>query len=64
MHLENILPRGSRDSDPRYPKGIPWDPIFFLKNFLSKSYQGIRRQVWELLWLKSDFWPKNGYLGL
>ena len=37
-HLENILPRGSRDRDPRYPKGVPWDQNFLLKNFLSKSY--------------------------
>ena len=63
-HLENILPRGSRDRDPRYPKGVPWDQNFFLKNFLSKSYLGICRQVWGLLWVKSDFWPKNGYLRL
>ena len=37
-HLENILPRGSRDRDPRYPKGVPWDQNFVLKNILSKSY--------------------------
>ena len=48
-HLENILPRGSRDRDPRYPKGVPWDQNFFLKNFLLKSYLGICRQVWGLL---------------
>ena len=54
-HLENILPRGSRDRDPRYPKGVPWDQNFFLKNFLLKSYLGICRQVWGLLWVKSDF---------
>ena len=48
-HLENILPRGSGDRDPRYPKGVPWDQKFFLKNFLSKSYLGICRQVWGLL---------------
>ena len=52
-HLENILPRGSRDRDPRYPKGVPWDQNFFLKNFLLKSYLGICRQVWGLLWVKS-----------
>ena len=63
-HLENILPRGYRDRDPRYPKGVPWDQKFFLKNFLSKSYLGICRPVLGLLWEKSDFWPKNGYLGL
>ena len=33
-HLENILPRGSRDRDPRYPKGVPWDQKFILKKFL------------------------------
>ena len=54
-HLENILPRGSRDRDPRYPKGVPWDQKFFWKNFLLKSYLGICRQVWGLLWVKSDF---------
>ena len=58
-HLENILPRGSRDRDPRYPKGVPWDQNFFLKNFLSKSYLGICRQVWGLLWVKSDFEANN-----
>ena len=62
--LENILPRGSRDRDPRYPKGVPWDQNFFLKKFLLKSYLGICRQVWGLLWVKSDFWPNNGYLQL
>ena len=63
-HLENILPRGSWDRDPRYPEEGPMGPNFFLKNFLSKSYLGICRQVWGLLWVKSDFWPKNGYLWL
>ena len=63
-HLENILPRGSRDRDPRYPKGVPWDQKIFLKKFFSKSYLGICRQVWGLLLVKSYFWPKNGYLWL
>ena len=31
--LENILPRGSQDRDPRYPKGVPWDQIFFFEKF-------------------------------
>ena len=48
-HLENILPRGSRDRDPRYPKGIPWDQNFLLKFFFSESYLGVCMQVWGLL---------------
>ena len=28
-HLENILPRGSRDRDPRYPRGSHGTKIFF-----------------------------------
>ena len=32
-HLENILPRGSRDRDPRYPKGGPKGPQIFLEIF-------------------------------
>ena len=35
-HLENILLRGSRDRNPRYPKGVPWDQNLFLKSFLLK----------------------------
>ena len=35
-HLENILSRGSRDRDPRYPKGVPWDQNFFKKKFSQK----------------------------
>ena len=31
-HLENILPRGSRDRGPRYLKGVPRDQKFLLKN--------------------------------
>ena len=37
-HLENILPRGSWDRDPRYPTGVPRDQKNILKNFLMKSY--------------------------
>ena len=43
MHLENILPRGSRDRDPRYPKGVPWDPHFLEKFFLKKLLQYVVR---------------------
>ena len=48
-HLENILPRGSRDRDPKYPKGDPWDQNFLLKIFFSESYLGVCMQVWGLL---------------
>ena len=51
-HLENILPRGSRDRDPRYPrypKGVPWDQNFLLKIFFSESYLSVCMQVWGLL---------------
>ena len=37
---------------------------FFLKRILLKIFLGICRQVWGLLWVKSYFWPKNGYLRL
>ena len=33
MHLENILLRGSRDRDPRYPTGVPKDQNNFFKFF-------------------------------
>ena len=61
MHFENILPRASWDRDSRYPMVVPWDQKNFLKKFLSQSYLGICRQVWGLVWVKSDFWPKKGY---
>ena len=41
MYLENILPRGSQDRDPRYPKGVSWDQFFFFKFFLMQTYLGI-----------------------
>ena len=55
MHLENILLRASWDRDPRYPMEGPMGPIFFLKNFLSKSYLGICRQVWGVILVKKWF---------
>ena len=36
-HLENILPRGSWDRDPRYPTGVPRDQKKFWKKFLWKD---------------------------
>ena len=64
-HIWKIFYRG----DPKIGTlGTPWGShgtkIFFLKKILSKSYLGICRQVWGLLWVKSDFCPKNGYLRL
>ena len=48
-HLENIIPRESRDRDTWYPKGVQWDQIFLLNVFFSESYLGVCMQVWGLL---------------
>ena len=31
----------TRDRDPRYPKGVPWDQNFFFKNSLMQSKWGL-----------------------
>ena len=33
--------------DPRYPRGVPWDQIFFLKDVLLHSYLGLCSKVQE-----------------
>ena len=50
-HLENILPRGSRDRDPRYPKEVPWDQDFFIKKI---SLQ----KLLAVIGLKITFYPQ------
>ena len=62
-HLENILPRGSRDRDPRYPHGGPKGSNNFLKKILLKVIRVYVGRFGGYCGKKVIFDPKMGIWG-